>query len=152
MKTDFVPATKTASNPPECAHEPPWREIVRAASFAPSPDNNQPWRFRCEGRRLFVEHDAARALPSDVDRLLDLQSLGAAIENASIAARQFGFASAIEYLDATAAPAVAQIEFVSGAEPDRLFPLLEKRRTSRRGYSRRPLAETMLERLAAEAR
>lgn len=152
MKTDFVPATKTASNPPECAHEPPWREIVGAASFAPSPDNNQPWRFRCEGRRLFVEHDAARALPSDVDRMFDLQSLGAAVENASIAARQFGFAGAIQCLDASAAPAVAQIEFVPGAEPDKLFPLLAERRTCRRGYSRRPPAERTLERLAAEAR
>lgn len=143
---------RAAVDQPARADEPPWREIVRAAGLAPSPDNNQPWRFRCEARRLFVEHDAARALPSDVDGMFDLQSLGAAIENACIAGRQFGWAGTVQCLDASAAPAVAQIEFVSGAEPDPLFPLLAERRTSRRGYSRRPPDGETLARLAAEGR
>lgn len=142
---------RVAVDQPERADAPPWREIVRAAGLAPSPDNNQPWRFRCEARRLFVEHDAARALPSDVDGMFDLQSLGAAIENACIAGRQFGWAGTVRCLDAISAPVVAQIEFVSGAEPDPLFPLLAERRTSRRGYSRRPPNEETLARLAGEA-
>ncbi|HEU5434123.1 MAG TPA: hypothetical protein VFU81_20805, partial [Thermomicrobiales bacterium] len=85
-----------------------------------------------------MEHDASRALPSDVDRMFDLQGLGAAIENACIAARQFGYAGAVQYSDECEAPAVAQIELISGAKPDPLFPLLTERRTSRQGYSRRP--------------
>lgn len=151
MKSNLAP-TKFAFDQPARAGQPPWLEIVRAAGLAPSPDNNQPWRFRCDARRLFVEHDAGRGLPSDADRMFDLQSLGAAIENACIAGRQFGWAGTVHCLDASAAPAAAQIEFVTGAEPDSLFPLLAERRTSRRGYSRRPPNEETLARLAAEAR
>ena len=131
--------------------ELPQLEIVRAAARAPSPDNNQPWRFRFSEKTLFVEHDRSRALPSDIDGIFDLQSLGAAIENACLAAEQFGFASQASYLAGRAGPAVAQIEFFPGGRPDPLAEFLFERSTNRCGYSRRQIAAESLERLASEA-
>jgi len=131
--------------------ELPELEIVRAAVQAPSPDNNQPWRFRFSDQTLIVEHDQSRALPSDIDGIFDLQSLGAAIENASIAARQFGFASQARYPAERAAPVVAHLEFFPGGRPDPLAEFLAERGTNRVAYSRRPIAPATLERLAAEA-
>lgn len=137
---------------PSTSCELPPLEIVRAATLAPSPDNNQPWRFRFEGDKLIVAHDAARALPSDVDRLFDLQSLGAAIENACIAARQFGFEGTLRCLSKSAESEVACLEWRPGATSDPLFPFLEQRRTNRRLFSRRPVPEKAIERLSREAR
>jgi nitroreductase len=129
----------------------PKRELIRAATLAPSADNNQPWRFQFDDQhRLIVEHDPSRALPSDIDRMFDLQALGAAIENICIAARQHGFAGRVTCL-AGSAPAVARIEFLPGAQPDPLFPSLAERCTCRRAYSRRPVANGTLSRLADAA-
>ena len=44
----------------------PHADLVRAAVLAPSPDNNQPWRFAAQANRLLVYLDPSRALPSDV--------------------------------------------------------------------------------------
>jgi nitroreductase len=141
------------SNATSCIALPtlPKRELIRAATLAPSPDNNQPWRFQFDDQqRLIVEHDPSRALPSDIDRMFDLQALGAAIENVCIAASQHGFAGRVTCL-ADNTPAVARIEFLPGAEPDPLFPFLAERCTCRRAYSRRPVADGTLSRLADEA-
>lgn len=149
--TSSAPTERTAS-PRVVPRDLPRTEIVRAATLAPSPDNNQPWRFRFEGQTLLLEHDAARALPSDVERMFDLQGLGAAIENACIAASRLGFAGNVHYSAGGAESAVARIEFQPGAAPDPLGPYLAERRTSRRGYRRRSVSEETLRRLRDEAR
>ena len=40
--------------------------------LAPSPDNNQPWRFAGSDEQLSVYLDPQRALPSDVNAMFDL--------------------------------------------------------------------------------
>ena len=137
---------------PSSSCDLPQTEMVRAATLAPSPDNNQPWRFRFEGHKLIVAHDAERALPSDVDRLFDLQSLGAAVENACIAARQFGFEGKFRCLTNQTGSEVGCLELIPGGKPDPLFPFLEQRQTNRRLFSRRPVAQEAIERLTREAR
>ena len=52
-------------------------ELVRAAVLAPSPDNNQPWRFAGSDEQLSVYLDPQRALPSDVNAMFDLVGVGA---------------------------------------------------------------------------
>lgn len=142
-------------------------EVLRAAALAPSPDNNQPWRFAWAGDRLRVYLDPARALPSDVNSMFDLAGVGAAVENAAIAARRQGFeAEAACELQAGTGAAVpvcaaekgalpvrpaASVRFVPGALPDPLLPHLEARCTNRRLYSRRPVVPEALDELAGAA-
>jgi len=75
----------------ECA-----ADLVRAAVLAPSPDNNQPWRLDVQDDRLRFYLDAERALPSDVNSMFDLVGLGAAVENARIAAGGVGCSAHVE--------------------------------------------------------
>ena len=88
-------------------------ELVHAASLAPSPDNNQPWRFEQndEGELLLL-HDRTRVLPSDVDDMFSRIALGAALENLCLAAGRHGWRALVRHpaddepnpLDALIAP------------------------------------------------
>jgi hypothetical protein len=136
----------------------PFLDIIQAAILAPSPDNNQPWRFAVDEGQLLVYLDPQRSLPSDVNSMFDMIGLGAAIENACIAARQLGLEPSVEYatgslaaIQAGSEPA-ARITFHPGGQPDPLFPHLTTRCTCRRLYSTRSVAEDCLERLAEAAR
>ena len=144
--------TTPPSNP---SQQPSHIELVRAAVLAPTPDNNQPWRFVSEKDRLLVHLDPSRALPSDVKSMFDLIGLGAAIENASITARQMGYEPNIEYASSTtgsatengSGPAVT-MTFTPGGRPDPLYRQLEARCTCRKLYSTRPVAQKSLDTLA----
>jgi len=68
-----------------------WEELISAALAAPTPDNNQPWRFHCQNRQLTVSFDDERRLPSDVMGMFDLIGLGAALTNLRLTARSLGF-------------------------------------------------------------
>ena len=134
-------------------------ELVRAAVLAPSPDNNQPWRFVSQGDRLLVYLAAEKRLPSDVNAMSDLTGLGAAIENLCIAASEIGYSAQVEYLApltiATAEDArepLARISLSPGGEPDPLFAQLEARCTCRKLYSSRPVAADCLARLSDAAK
>ena len=101
------------------------QELVRAAILAPSPDNNQPWRFAFRDQRLTVLVDPRRELPSDVGSMFSYMALGAAVENACIAGRQSGHASQVEFVaaprlcpDDDAPRPVAHIKFTGSAEAD----------------------------------
>ena len=143
------------TEPSAPSQQPSHVELVRAAVLAPTPDNNQPWRFVSEKDRLLVYLDPARALPSDVNSMFDLIGLGAAVENASIAARQMGYEPNVEYAPAASGsaaengsqPAVT-MTFTSGGRPDPLYGQLEARCTCRKLYSTRPVARKSLDTLA----
>ena len=77
--------------------------MIEAAILAPSAENTQPWRFAIDGDRLLVGIDRSRTLASDVDDMLTLTGIGAAIENAVIAARGKGWSRLLS----TAATATA---------------------------------------------
>lgn len=132
------------------------KELVAAAVLAPTPDNNQPWRFSTREDRLLIHLDRQRALPSDVNGMFDLVGVGAAIENAAIAARQANCELKAEYhgsLDGLADETlrhVATLTCSGGGEPDSLHPFLSKRCTCRKLYSTRPVDPETLARLGAE--
>jgi hypothetical protein len=131
---------------------PDREELVRAAALAPSPDNNQPWQFFHGDAYIDVGLDASRCLPSDVNSMFDLTALGAALENLAIAASEQEFEVRVEFLSRSgAANGVARASWSPGAEPDRLFPFLRRRHTSRRFYARTPVRAAVLDELALEA-
>ncbi len=116
--------------------------MVDAAVLAPSAENTQPWQFVVEGDELVVELDTSRWLPSDVDGMLALTGIGAAIENAVIAARRHGRESTVSYeIDSPPCRSAAFVRVASidpgefGAS-DSLFAFLKSRCTSRRLESR----------------
>ena len=145
--------------PPRSPHTLSHVELVEAAILAPSPDNNQPWRFISEGDQLLVYLDPQRALPSDVNAMFDLTGLGSAIENACIAARQMGYEPhvdcgliPIDSIDDDVPRLAATITFTPGGTPDPLHPHLATRCTCRKLYSTRLVAESCLSKLADAAR
>ncbi len=122
------------------------RSLVEAAVLAPSPDNNQPWRFRSTAEGLEVSLDGGRSLPSDVNAMYDLMSIGATIENLAIAAGQSGLATAVELTPRAPSSSatihkgsVATLRFATGGRPDPLHPFLATRCTNRKLFSRRPV-------------
>lgn len=134
------------------------RRMVTAATLAPSAENTQPWRFLVEDERLLVGLDRTRILASDVDSMLDLTSIGAALENAVIASRQAGYEPSVTYLpEGDAWPGsglvwpAAELQLEPGGEADPLYEVLGTRCTSRRMESR-PVARDALEELTQSAR
>jgi hypothetical protein len=145
-----------AMNTPSCSISPlSHLQIVNAAILAPSPDNNQPWRFVSNRDRLEVYLDPGRALPSDVNSMFDLLGLGAAVENARIAASQLGYETRVEYIGwhapTTSQPA-ATLTFSPGGAPDPLSEHLATRCTCRKLYSTGPVSEKSLAAMADAAR
>lgn len=136
-----------------------YKSLIEAAILAPTPDNNQPWRFAVRDERLLVYLDPTRTVPSNVNSMFDLVGLGAAIENACIAARQAGYEPHVEVLKSPLPPGdgqgedrlVASISFAPGGQPDPLYPFLATRCTCRKHYSTKPVAPASLARMAAAA-
>ncbi len=149
MNTATVSASQTLSH----------LKLVQAAVLAPSPDNNQPWRFVSRDDQLRVYLDPQRTLPSDVNAMYDLTGVGAAVENICIEARQMGCEP---HVDCRPGPTgssrdeaprlVATLTFAPGGIPDPLFPHLEPRCTWRKPYSTQPVVDSSLEKLADAAR
>lgn len=132
--------------------------MVEAAILAPSAENTQPWRFAIEDDRLLVGIDRSRTLASDVDDMLTLTGIGAAIENAVIAARGMGLEASVDYALSGKPRGVRDNEFEAIAEiattpaeaHDPLYPFLAQRCTTRR-LTAAPIAPDVLQRLAAAA-
>lgn len=131
-----------------------FERMIAAAVLAPSAENTQPWRFRIGDEALTIALDHRRWLPSDFTGALALTGIGAAIENALIAARELGCQPRVEWLidgpihRESRDLDVARIELVGNStSPDPLFPVLTTRCTTRR-MERRPIDPELLQRLA----
>lgn len=84
------------------------RAVVTAATLAPSAFNSQPWRFDLEGGHLRCSLDSSRdAAPLDTGPCTNVVAIGAALQNAVLAAGAFGI---------DALPSVTD-------DPDRLWTL-----------------------------
>ncbi len=120
-------------------------QMVRSATLAPSPDNNQPWQFRLAADRITVFLDRQHSLPSDVDSMFDLTALGAAVENAALAASDQGYHTQLTWL-ADPWPTgndplipIADLNLTSGGDRDPLFAMIPQRCTCRKPFSSQDL-------------
>jgi nitroreductase len=134
------------------------RQAVQAAIQAPTPDNNQPWKYIATGNRLEIYLDPKRALASDVNSMFDLIGIGAAVENGVIAGRQMGHCSEVISTDALRGQfssegdrLIATIEFQGESKPDPLHEQISTRCTNRNLYRTERVSSTKLEKLAQEA-
>jgi hypothetical protein len=139
-------------------------ELALAATLAPSPDNNQPWRLVAGDQYLDICLDPGRSLPSDVNGMFDLTAIGAAVENVCIVARSQGLEPHVELPgdgpqsgerpDFTARirwSPIAPDNTGSAIRTELLAAWLQRRHTSRRPYSRKLVPPEILDRLSAEA-
>ena len=118
--------------------------IVSSAVLAPSGGNTQPWRFvwSAEGR-LRCFHDVARSASFlDFEHRAAYMALGAAVENAVIAAAAIGLEAAVVPFPGRDLEHVCDVAF-SPREPPQtghwLAPFIPVRATNRRLGARRPL-------------
>lgn len=133
------------------------REVVEAATLAPSVHNTQPWRFRWDGTALTVLEDASRGLPvldpAGRERLL---SCGAAVLNARLTLRYLGYDCTVELLpDANRPDLLARLAIGGAREADdaeRALALeIPRRHTDRGRFDDRPVPDEALARLTAAA-
>jgi nitroreductase len=126
------------------------RDIVAAATMAPSIHNSQPWRFVVQGNRLDLFADRSRSLvaadPSG--RQLHI-SCGAALLNARVKASSLGFRSRVSLLADSADPDhLASLLFEPNGTPavdETLAPAIELRHTERDVFDPRPLPDDLIE-------
>lgn len=128
--------------------------MLQAAVAAPSPDNNQPWLFRITDDGLQVYLDRSRSLPSDVMSMFDMTSIGAAVENAVIAAAQNGRRSEVVWRGSDADSQsgerlIAELHLHPGQDADPLFAAIASRCTCRKMYSSKPLDQSIRDELTA---
>ena len=126
------------------------RYLVHHAVLAANSHNTQPWRFKTGQRHIEIAADKARATPVvDPDDHHLFASLGAAVENLSLAASAAGaqadtvFVSASDGLRVDLEP--------SGAAGDPLFAAIRRRQCTRADYDGRAVAAPDLSRLEKAA-
>lgn len=125
-------------------------QLIPYAVLAPSPHNNQPWRFETDGPLIRVLYDPARALPAlDPGGSQSYLALGAAVENLCVAARGMGLAPAVQLCPAGEEnPVAAEVRLAPGSpagEDDRrLMAAIQERCTVRGALDHRPLAAGVL--------
>ena len=117
------------------------RFCVEHAVLAPSPGNRQPWRFRWDGERLWMqEHPDRAAYLLDTSRRATHVALGAALENVAVAAAHRGWRARAEVFPRPRDPSVvASVWFEPSGDVEAdasLFPHLAERVTNRRPGAR----------------
>ena len=113
------------------------RRILYYASLAPSGHNSQPWRVRIQSVNTWiVEADGDRRLPCvDPDNRELLLSLGAFVENLSLAADALGRHADIEVIAKSPHdPDVLRIVLRPGTANGQSLSLLTTRRTVKHGH------------------
>ncbi len=133
------------------------RQIVLAATHAPSVHNTQPWRFASYAEGLDLFADQARQLPVLDPRGRQLQlSCGAALLHAQVAARALGLTADPQLLPDPDDPShLARLRLHPGpaasAQELALADAIELRHTFRDRFDPRRLPATLLERLRLSA-
>jgi hypothetical protein len=112
-------------------------EVVRAACWAPSHHNAQPWKFRVTPAEVEVWADRGRRIPlaDPEDRQLFI-GVGAAVFGVRLAVNHLGAGTTVRLARDPARPDLAAVVSAAGVraakpEEDRLLAELSRRRTAR---------------------
>lgn len=128
--------------------------ILDQARWAPSGDNEQPWRFEVAGDDRVVVHgyDTRSTCVYDLDGTSSQIAIGALIETMAIAASRFGLSiEAVRRASSAEIEPVIDVRFVfdDAVVADPLAGSIERRSVQRRPLRTRPLTST--QRAAMEA-
>lgn len=130
--------------------------MITQAALAPSGGNVQPWRFELRDRTILCHLDPERASTFlDFQSLASYLALGAAAENAELAAKALGYPAEARLLPDPSSPDLAWSLTLPSARTtpatDPLQPYLTTRVTNRRLAERAPLPEGASQALQAAA-
>jgi nitroreductase len=127
------------------------KEILRAATQAPSGENAQPWRFEVSGTNIDVfnrpEQDQSLY---NWNQYASYMANGAVIENLIIAAQHFNYNPQITFLPDSNKEHLATIQLIQGdsSKPaEDLYPYIEKRVTNRKPYKTEALSSGEIQEL-----
>jgi nitroreductase len=118
--------------------------ILHFASMAASSHNIQPWRVKIpEPRRWIVCADPARRLPAvDLDNREPILSVGAFLENLSLAAGSMGYSVEMECLsDDRFAYELVEVRLTEATPTGYPLERITNRRTLRNGYADLPISD-----------
>jgi len=127
------------------------RSILCLASLAPSGHNTQPWTIKKNGPgRWIIGSSRERWLPAvDPENRELLLSIGAFLENFTIAAEHYGFRVATRVLAARGTAAdIAEMTLSPAARRESNLDRLRLRRTVRSGYQEREISSSDIARLS----
>lgn len=121
-------------------------EILELARWAPSGDNEQPWRFKILDERQFIVygHDTSEWCVYDLDRRASQIALGALLQTIIIAAEGLGQRAEIIPVGAGSDDNPVfrvSIEKIEKVEASPLFPCIKNRVTQRRPLQTTPITD-----------
>ncbi len=127
-------------------------KIIAMALYAPSAHNSQPWKFKVDGKKIFVYLEPSRMLSeSDKEHRQAFESIGCVVKAVEIVASHYNYSTATSYIGRTTDDFLAvEIIFdkkITNEERDSLALLLPKRITNRYPYEKTPLPPSFVERL-----
>lgn len=122
-------------------NESTFMQLVRHASRAPSSHNTQPWKFRNLEDGIHLLPDLSRSLPVvDPDNHALFISLGCALENLMIAARQLGHSVQVDLQGEQGSCDIrVKPDTAVSPETDPLFNQIRSRQVTKGAYDERPI-------------
>lgn len=133
------------------ADAPSARDLVRYATLAPNGHNTQPWLFRIGDKRMEILPDFSRRTPVvDPDDHHVFVSLGAAVENLSLASAARGAPGTIGFESGNKGSVVFDFE-PARAIPSPMFDAIAKRQSTRADYDGSAVAAADLDTLVRAA-
>lgn len=136
----------------------PIHEVLQLATWAPSGDNEQPWRFHIDSATCATVHlaNAGNAAIYDYRGRASWIALGVLLETAAVAATASGYRLHWEWLSACAGQAPRaglriELSPEEGIERDPLIAAIKTRSVQRRALSSKPLSASHRRILEAEA-
>ncbi len=121
--------------------------LVECAIKAPSGHNTQPWKFENTDTGIIIHPDFERALPAvDAENYELYISLGCALENMLIAAKQNNYKCSVRYPDNASGSIIVDLtkDDAGKGTPDILFNEISKRQVTKRKYNDKPLTVDVL--------
>ena len=126
--------------------------LVECAIKAPSGHNTQPWKFENIDTGIIIHPDFKRALPVvDAENYELYISLGCALENLLIAAKQKGYNCQVKYPSNTTESIVIDITKDNSGKYtyDVLFNEITKRQVTKSKYNDKTLSDEVLQKLTS---
>lgn len=151
-RRSLTPAPPIGTDP--APPQTPIERILDLARWAPSGDNEQPWRFEFvdDGHFIVHAHDTRDWCVYDLDGRASQIAVGALLETIAIAASAEGLqATFARRSDAPEEKPLIDVHLQRAAEPvqHKLLPFVKARVTQRRPFSTRPLTDAQKKALEA---
>lgn len=125
-------------------------ELIYKATLAPSGHNTQPWKFSVNRNIILIYPDFDRTLPVvDTDNHALYISLGCALENLVISAKQDGLISSVDYFPEDEAEECIRVTLTdeSTQKEKELFEAIPVRQSNRSMYDKRKISSVDIEKL-----